>query len=82
MKIVVYLHTAEIDQLGAIALRRLESGQCLLRGRGKYRFSLDIHGIGVQLALAARLGQADGVENSLRHAIFARGGLDFPFTGT
>ncbi|MNE60175.1 hypothetical protein D3C80_1553040 [compost metagenome] len=82
MEIVVYLHASQVDQLGAVALCRLESGQCLLGGGGKYRFSLNIHGVGVKPTLATGLGQADRIENSLRHAVFAGGGLNFPFTDT
>ncbi|MNZ93404.1 hypothetical protein D3C78_1124670 [compost metagenome] len=80
MEIMIYLHAAEVDQLGAVALRRLESHQGFLGGGRKYRFSLDIHGIGIEPPLAARLGQAHRIENPLRHAIFACRRLDLSFT--
>ena len=55
---MIYLHASEVDQLGAIAFGSLKSHQGLF-GRGrKYRFSFDIHGVGVEPPLAASLRQA------------------------
>ena len=77
VEMVVDLHAAEVDQLGAACPRRLEGLQRLLLVPAEIGLALDIHGIGLQRSLPAGLGETDGIEDAGRDIVFRRRREDF-----
>ena len=77
--VVVDLHAAEIDQLGAAAAGVFEGRDGRAPGGRKYGFSLDIQGIGLQAALVAGFGQADRIEDADRDVVAIGGPQDLRF---
>lgn len=69
MEVMVDLHTADIDQLDALAAGVVEDLDRTVTTGGKDCLALDIHGVGLKRSLASRLRQADGVQDALRNAV-------------
>ena len=73
MIVVVDLHAADVDQLHALRRRGPEDAQRLGQRLGEYRLACDVHGVRLQRAALAALGQADRIEDADRHAMAHRG---------
>jgi hypothetical protein len=69
MIVVVDLHAAEIDQLGAAAPGLFEGRNGRAPGWRKYGFPFDIQRIWLQAALVAGLRQANRVEDADRNIV-------------
>lgn len=72
VEMVVDLHAADVDELGAGFARLLEFQQGFLQSLRKVGWPFDIERIGVQRAAPPGLGQRDGIKDAERHPIFRR----------
>lgn len=79
MIVVVDLHAAEIDQRLAFALGIGEGGKGFGTALREDSFSFYIQCIRLKAAFVARLGQADGIEDTGGYAIAVGGAQDLRF---
>src|SRR5512138_3647166 len=70
--VMIDLHAAEIDQLGAFPSHGLEAGHRIVHIPGKYRLAFGAERVRVQRASAPGLGQADRVQDAERDAMKLR----------
>lgn len=81
VKIVIDLHTSDVDELRTASAGGVELPQCGLLGGWKQSLPLDVHGIGIERSLAPGFRQPDRIENSLGNPVFGRCRLNFTLAG-
>jgi hypothetical protein len=81
MVMMVDLHAAEIDQLGAAPAGAFEGRNGVTGASGEHGFSFYVQGVGLKAAFPPGLGQANGIEDAGGHAIAVCGTQDFGFAG-
>lgn len=82
MKVLIDLHATHVDQNGTALPCVLKGLQGILQPIEIMRLSLNVHGIGLQAALAPGFRQADRIEDALGDAVFGSRGTDCAFTGS
>ena len=79
---MIDLHAAEVDECGSLPFCLVENLDCLFGGVREISLAFDVQRPGLERSLAARLGEADRIEDTLGNLVFAGRGRNLAFADT